>query len=239
MIEAALMKLRARDEVGPEEERAFRDAVSEVREHRADEVVVRAHVEQQSSRVLIDGIVCRYKDLRNGERQITELHVAGDFVDLHSFTLKKLDHNILTLVPSRVATVPHEALVALSERFPHLTRLLWFSTNLDAAIHREWAVSLGRRTAIARVAHLLCELHVRLEVVGLVEGASYDMPLTQGDLAECLGLTSVHVNRVLKELREQEVATFRGSRVVIQDFDALKRIAEFDETYLYLNRQPR
>jgi CRP-like cAMP-binding protein len=239
MMDAALMKLRARDEVSQEEERAFRGLFSEVVEHRADEIVVRAHVEQDSSRVLLNGILCRYKDLRNGERQITELHVSGDFVDLHSFTLKRLDHNILALVPSRVAVVPHKALVEISEKYPHFTRLLWFSTNLDAAVHREWAVSLGRRTAIARVAHLVCELYIRLEIVGLAGDLTYELPLTQGDIAECLGLTSVHVNRVLKELREQELATFRGSQVRIHDMDALKRIAEFDETYLYLNRQPR
>ena len=132
-----------------------------------------------NSTLLLDGLMCRYKDLRNGSRQISELHVSGDFVDLHSFTLKKLDHNIMALTPCRIAQVPHERLKAITEQFPHLTRVLWFSTNLDAAIHREWVLSLGRRTALARLAHLFCELHARLQIVGLTDGLDYKIGLTQ------------------------------------------------------------
>jgi CRP-like cAMP-binding protein len=183
--------------------------------------------------------MCRYKDLRNGERQVTELHVPGDFVDLHSFTLKRLDHNIMALTPSRVAVVPHDALAEIGSRHPHLTRLLWFSTNLDASIHREWELSLGRRTALAKMAHLFCELYVRLDVVGLVDGFNYELPLTQTDLAECLGLTSVHINRTLKELREQNVVTFRDRVVEIHDWPGLQAVAEFNPSYLYLERRPR
>jgi CRP-like cAMP-binding protein len=176
--------------------------------------------------------MCRYKDLRNGSRQISELHVAGDFVDLHSFTLKKLDHSIMTLTPCRIAPVPHERLKAITEQLPHLTRLLWFSTNLDAAIHREWVLSLGRRTALARTAHLFCELYLRLQLVGLTEGLTYRLELTQVDLAECLGLTSIHVNRTLKALRESDLVEFRGGTVTIRDFDRLASLAEFDPGYL-------
>jgi CRP-like cAMP-binding protein len=239
MIERHLMKLRARDDISAEEERAIRGAVSHQREHPADRTVIRAGEELDHSTLLLEGLMCRYKDLRDGERQITELHVAGDFADLHSMTLKRLDHNVMTLTPCRVAVVPHERLKAITAEHPHLTRVYWFSTNMDAAIHREWAVSLGRRSAIARVANLFCELHVRLGLVGLAEELSYGLPLTQGDLAECLGLTSVHVNRTLKELRERELVEFRGGRVTIQDLGGLQRVAEFDPSYLYLEKRPR
>src|SRR5947209_2821313 len=142
------MKLRARDEISAEEEQAIRDAVAEVKEYPADKTFIRAGEELNQSTLLLDGLMCRYKDLRDGQRQITELHLAGDFVDLHSFTLKKLDHNIMTLTPCTVALVPHDRLTTITEEHPHLTRVYWFSTNLDAAIHREWELSLGRRSAI-------------------------------------------------------------------------------------------
>ena len=236
MIEHHLLKLRARDQVGPEEEQALRDAVSEVRTLSADEIVVHAGRVLAFSILLLDGIMCRYKDLSEGQRQITELHVPGDFADLHSFTLKRLDHNIMTLTPCRLAIVPHSALEKITERFPHLTRLLWFTTNLDAAIHREWEVSLGRRSALSRIAALFCEMKLRLEIVGMTEGLSYDLDLTQTDLAECVGLTPIHVNRTLKELREQGLVQFKSGRVTIHDWNGLVRVAEFDPAYLYLEK---
>ena len=236
MIEHHLLKLRARDQVGPEEEQALRDAVSEVRTLSADEIVVHAGRVLAFSILLLDGIMCRYKDLSEGQRQITELHVPGDFADLHSFTLKRLDHNIMTLTPCRLAIVPHAALEKITERFPHLTRLLWFTTNLDAAIHREWEVSLGRRSALSRIAALFCEMKLRLEIVGMTEGLSYDLDLTQTDLAECVGLTPIHVNRTLKELREQGLVQFKSGRVTIHDWNGLVRVAEFDPAYLYLEK---
>lgn len=239
MIEAHLAKLRARDEISAEEERALRDAFSEFREYPADRTFITRGEELDHSTLLIEGLMCRYKDLRNGERQVTELHVAGDFADLHSFTLKRLDHHMMTLTPCRVGILPHENLTRITERYPHLTRVYWFSTNLDAAIHREWAVSLGRRDALSRAANLFCELYVRLRIVGLTEADSYRLDLTQADLAECLGLTSVHVNRTLKELRERELLEFRGGTVTILDLPELERVAEFDPAYLYLERRPR
>lgn len=239
MIEKLLLKLRARDEVSAQEEGVLRSLVSEVKSVPADVTVVRADVDLSVSNILIEGLMCRYKDLRNGERQITELHVPGDFVDLHSFPLKRLDHNVMSLVPSRYALVPHDRLKEVTESFPHLTRLLWFSTTMDAAIHREWQVSLGRRTSIARIAHVLCELHARLAVVGLAQDLSYRLPLTQFDLAECLGLTSIHVNRTLRELRLMKLATFRNKTVTIEDMEGLKRLAEFNPDYLYLDKRPR
>ncbi|HEX8257559.1 MAG TPA: Crp/Fnr family transcriptional regulator [Allosphingosinicella sp.] len=239
MIEAHLSKLRARDELSEEEERAIRGAVSEVREFPADKTIIRAEQELSVSTLLLDGLMCRYKDLRDGQRQITELHVAGDFADLHSMTLKRLDHNVMTLTPCRAAIVPHDRLKAITEQHPHLTRVYWFSTNMDAAIHREWAVSLGRRAALSRVAHLFCELYVRLGIVGLADDTGYALGLTQTDLAECLGLTSVHINRTLKELRERGLVEFRGGRVTIHDRAGLERVAEFNPSYLYLERRRR
>jgi len=239
MIDKHLMKLRVRDAISAEEEATLRAAIGDVVSYPAHHTFVTAGQELDNSTILLDGLICRYKDLSAGQRQITGLHVPGDYPDLHSFTLKHLDHNVMALTPCRIVLVPHEKLKAITEQHPHLTRMLWFMTNLDAAIHREWEVSLGRRNAIERTAHLFCELEVRLGIVGLVDAGSFALPITQTDLAECLGLTSVHVNRVLKELRESGLVEFRGGKVTITDLPGLRRIAEFDPAYLYLDRRPR
>ncbi|MDP5277889.1 Crp/Fnr family transcriptional regulator [Sphingomonas sp. DG1-23] len=239
MIDKHLMKLRARDDISAEEEQALRDAAGEVIHYPANRTFITAGQELSCSTLLLDGIIARYKDLSDGQRQITELHVAGDFADLHSFTLKHLDHSVMALTPARIVQVPHEKLKDITERHPHLARVLWFSTNLDAAIHREWEVSLGRRNALQRTAHIFCELQVRLGIVGLASEQGYALPITQVDLAECLGLTSVHVNRVLKELRERALVEFRSGRVTITDLAGLRSLAEFDPAYLYLDKRRR
>lgn len=237
MIERHLAKLRVRDEISDDEERAIRGAVSETRKLEAGVTFIHAGDLLSHSTLLLEGLMCRYKDLRGGERQISEIHVPGDFADLHSFTLKHLDHNLMTLTPVRIALVPHDNLRRITEDFPHLTRVYWFSTNLDAAMHREWTLSLGRRNAISRTAALFCELQVRLGLVGLADDSGFELDLNQSELAECLGLTSVHVNRTLRELREQGVVTFRNKLVAIHDLGALQRIAEFDPSYLYLDKR--
>lgn len=239
MIDQLLMKLRARDDVSVEEEDILRASISEIRTVAADQVVVRADVDLTECNLLVEGMMCRYKDLENGERQISELHVPGDFVDLHSFPLKRLDHNVLALVPSRIAIIPHERVLQITEQHPHLTRLLWFLTTLDAAIHREWVLSLGRRTAIARIAHLFCELHLRLAIVGIGDDSGFALPLTQQDLAECIGLTPVHCNRVLGALKSEGAVTFQRRRVALHDLPRLRQIAEFKANYLFIEKRPR
>lgn len=238
MINSHLQKLRRRHDISTAEEAAIRDSISDVRKVRADEVVARAGDLLSECTLLVEGWLARVKDLRSGVRQFTELHVPGDFADLHSFTLKRLEHDVVSLTPCTIATVPHERMRELTETFPHLGRVYWFSTNLDAAIHREWTVCMARRSAMARVAHLLCEMCVRLDIVGRVQDRSFDFPLTQTDLAECLGLTSVHVNRTLQELRKRKLISLENRRATILEPDALHEVAEFDPAYLYLEAEP-
>jgi CRP-like cAMP-binding protein len=238
-IAGLLLKLRARDLVGREEEEVLRASVAELHEYPAGRTIVRSGTTLSASTLLVDGIVCRYKDLADGQRQIMELHVAGDFVDLHGFLLKRLDHNVGAMTAVRVAMVPHDALRGITETHPHLGRMLWFSTLLDASIHREKILSIGRRSALARIAHMFCELLVRLRIAGLASETGYALPLTQADLADATGLTSVQVNRMLKKLRDENLLTFRGGTVTIGDWEQLQRIAEFDPTYLHLERRPR
>lgn len=239
MIDKHLLKLRARYDISEAEESLIRSFVSPPTEVAAKQTVIRGGDLLSRSTLLLEGMMCRYKDLANGTRQITELHVAGDFVDLHSFTLKSLDHNIMALTPCTIATVDHSDLKRVTEESPHLTRIYWFTTNLDAAVHREWVLSLGRRSAISRTAHLFCELHVRLGIVGLADDNGFDLALTQVDLAECLGMTAVHLNRTLRDLRDQKIVQFRSRRVVIGDLAQMRRTAEFSTEYLYLDKEPR
>src|SRR5687768_8880993 len=234
-----MFKLRARDRISDDEAAILRDSIAEIIELPPGKVLVRAGVELSVCTLLFDGIVGRYKDLADGQRQIMELHVTGDFLDLHSFLLKRLEHNVGSMTPVRMAIVPHEAIRKITEEQPHLTRILWFSTLLDAAIHREKILTVGRRSAVARLAHLFCELAVRLGIVGKADETGYRLDLTQTDLADVTGLTAIHVNRMLKKLRDGGLMTFRGGEVVIHDWEGLQRIAEFDPAYLFLERRPR
>lgn len=239
MIDAHLQKLRARDRISADEEAAIRLAISEVRKVRADVTVVEQGQVLRESLLLLEGWMARTKDLSDGRQQISELQFGGDFVDLHGFTLKRLDHNVTSLTPCRVAVVPHGNFSRLLDRFPHLARVYWMMTNIDAAIHREWTVSLGRRSALQRMAHLFCEIFERLKVVGQTDGRSYDFPLTQQQLSECLGLTPVHVNRTLQELRKRGLIEVHKRRATIPDLAALQAAGEFDADYLYVERCPR
>jgi CRP-like cAMP-binding protein len=191
------------------------------------------------SSLLLDGFAARYKLLRNGRRQITALHIPGDFVDLHSFLLKKMDHGVVALTRCRVGLVPHSTLHEITETHLHLGRLLWLSTLIDAAIHREWLVAMGRRPALNQIAHLVCELFLRLQAVGLTQDKSFELPLTQAELGDVLGLSTVHVNRVIQQLRADGVITWSEKRIVIEDWSHLQQIAEFDPTFLNLENEPR
>lgn len=238
MISVHLKKLRRRIEISAEEERSIRQAVAETRRVGADQILIRGGEELSSSIVLLDGWLARSKDLAGGERQVTELHVAGDFADLHGFTLKRLDHDVVTLSECVVAVVPHERLQQITERYPRLARAFWFSTNVDGAINRELALSLGQRSAIARMAHLFCELYARLDVVGRTKSNGYEFPLTQRELSECLGLTVVHANRTLQELRRRGLVELENRQLTILDRRGLEGLAEFDPAYLYIERLP-
>lgn len=237
MITPHLKKLRQRTDISAVEERALRDSFLDVRTVAADQMLIRAGEDLTSSILLLDGWMARSKDLESGERQVLELHVSGDFPDLHGFTLKRLDHDVVTLSDCTIAVVPHERLLEITRDHPHLARVYWLSTNIDAAITRELAMSLGRRSAISRMAHLFCELYLRLNVVGRTERNHYEFPLTQRELSECLGITVVHVNRTLQELRRKRMIEFENRNVTILDRKGLEGIAEFDPNYLYLDHR--
>jgi CRP-like cAMP-binding protein len=210
------------------------EAIAEVRTLGPRETIVRAGERLEQSTLLIEGFMSRYIDDRRGLRQLVAVHVPGDFVDLHAYPLKTLDHDVATMTAAAVAIVPHTALDRIKAEMPALVIKLWFATLIDAAIHRAWLFRLGRLDALGRVAHFLSETNARLISAGLSDGRRFALGLTQNDLAEICGLTSVHVNRIMRQLREERLCTFRSSLVEIPDPEKLARRGEFDPAYLYI-----
>ncbi len=208
------------------------------------EVAANVDIVVQGSRpgysvLLLEGFCGRYTLLPDGDRQITALHISGDFVDLHSFLVKRLDHAVATMSHCRIAEVQHRELRAVTEKQPHLARLLWLTTLTDAAIHREWLVALGARTAPSRLAHFVCETYLRLTLVDRARDNRFDLPMTQNDLGDTLGLTAVHVNRTLQDLRGRGLLAWHGGTVEILDWHALAKFGQFDATYLSYGQEPR
>lgn len=238
MSQHLLERLKQLERISAEEEAEILGLPASERHFSRGEDVVKQGSSPTFSCLLLDGFAARYKVLQDGQRQITALHVPGDFVDLHSFLLKRMDHAIIAVTDCRVAIVPHDKLREVTERLPHLTRVLWLTTLIDGAIHREWVVAIGRRTAAQHFAHLICELYLRLEAVGLIHERSFELPLTQAEIADTLGLSPVHTNRVVQELRRSQLLSWRSHILTVHDFDALTKLAEFDPSYLNLDGKP-
>lgn len=236
-VAAFVRKLSRRDDLSATEVSALEVLKGRVRDFRAGEDVIGlcAHVENSS--LLLAGVCGRYSAFRNGPRQFTEINVPGDFIDLHGFVMKQLDHGVLAFSDCRILEVPHAELRALTNAHPHLTRLLWLETVIDAAIHRQWLLSMGRQNGPARLARLLCELYVRLETVDLAYDLRMDLPMTQQQVGEALGFSPVHTNRTIQTLREKRLLTWRDQEVDILDWPGLAAMSEFDPTYLRLTKE--
>ncbi|MFV3131968.1 Crp/Fnr family transcriptional regulator [Niveispirillum sp. KHB5.9] len=222
----------------PAERLRLEAAITEIQTLEPRKILVRAGDPLHQSTLLLEGIMSRYIDDRNGLRQLVAIHVPGDFLDLHGFPLKVLDHDVATMTAVTVALVPHVELDAITQEMPQLTRKLWHATLIDAAIHRAWLFRLGRLDAVGRVAHFLCETNARLISAGLSDGRRFALGLTQADLAEICGLTNVHVNRVLRHLREERLCVFRSSLVEIAEPRKLAARGQFDPAYLYIDDLP-
>ena len=218
----------------PDADRRLLDGIAApAKDVAAREDLIREGDDPRDVQLILEGFACRYKLLPDGGRQITAFLIPGDFCDLHVFILKAMDHSIATMSPCRVVAIPREKILELTER-PAIARALWWAALVDEAILREWLVNLGARPADQRIAHLLCELLVRLRTVGLVNGDSYELPITQHDLADTMGLTNVHVNRVLQRLRSEGAITLKSKRLVIEDVERLMAFCGFDGSYLHL-----
>ncbi len=184
--------------------------------------------------LLLRGFAYRHKVTGDGQRQIMSVHMSGEFLDLQNSFLEVADHNVQALTRCDIAVVPVDALRKLADARPRVGRAMWVETLIDSAIFREWIVNVGRRDSITRIAHLLCEVSLRLEAAGLAHDRRYEMPMTQEQIADCTGLTPVHVNRVLKELGRLGLIEREKRAVSIVDWDRLQHVGDFNTRYLHL-----
>ncbi len=189
--------------------------------------------------LILKGWAYRYKHLADGRRQIMAYLVPGDLCDIQIFLFEKMDHSIGLLSDAEVVKIPAAEILALMDRFPRIERALLWGTLVDEATLREWLLNVGQRFALQRLAHLFCELCVRLSVVGLVDDdESFILPVTQADLADTTGMTTVHINRTLQRLRRDKLIETGQRRLKILDFAGLAAIAGFEETYLHTDGPP-
>jgi CRP-like cAMP-binding protein len=230
-----LRKLANFTQLSDEESAVVNESTLDARVFAAGEDVISQGDRTGGVKLLLEGFACRYKVLEDGRRQIVAFFVPGDLCDLRVFILKRMDHSIGAVVESKVATISPENVLKMTHNYPTLTRALWWSTLVEEAIAREWIVNVGQRNALERIAHLFCELLYRFRAVGMNEGNSCTLPLTQVELAETMGLSPVHVNRTLQELRRQKLITLEGGTLTIQDLPALKEVSFFNPDYLHLD----
>jgi CRP-like cAMP-binding protein len=192
----------------------------------------------RSAFVLTRGMAFRYRLMPDGKRQILTFLIPGDIFGLQAFLLTAMDHSIATLVPTRVATISRDTVFDLFDNHPRIGAALWWAALQEEAILRERIVALGRRSSRGRVAYLLCELVWRQIAVGLTEDHAIRMPLTQVELADVLGLTSVHMNRILQGFRRDNLITLAHHRLTLPDVERLQEIAGFNQNYLHLGSAP-
>jgi CRP-like cAMP-binding protein len=197
--------------------------------------IVREFDRAEHSCVLLSGFAMRHKIVTGGRRQILSIHMKGEMVDLQNSLLGTADHSVQMLTAGRVATIPREAINRIAWERPAIGKAMWIDTLVDASIFREWIANVGRRDARTRVAHVLCEFSLRLKVAGLGEPTDYEMPLTQEQLADATGLTSVHVNRTLKLLEKDRLIERNTARsITIGDWRKLADAGDFNSGYLHL-----
>jgi CRP-like cAMP-binding protein len=232
-----IRKLESIADLTPEERQAVLDLPMRVEELRADQDIVRDGDRPSRCCLVLEGFGCRYKMTDEGKRQIMSFHVSGDIPDLQSLHLKVMDHSLATITRSKVGFINHEDVRGLCHRQPRIGDIFWRDTLIDAAIFRQWMIGIGRKLAYARIAHLICELFVKCQGVGLTDGYTFPFPMTQTELGDALGLSTVHVNRTFMELRGDALIVTQGDTMTIKDWEGLKKAGEFDPTYLH--QEPR
>jgi CRP-like cAMP-binding protein len=234
-IERMIRRLDARVPLSDADREAIRSLPFAFRTLDAANYLVREGEPPEVCYLLISGFAYRHKVTGDGERQIVAVHMAGDFLDLQNSMLSVADHNVQALTRCEVALVPVAALRALASEHPAVAMAMWIETLIDAAVFREWIVNVGRRDALSRIGHLLCEFALRLRAAGLADDSgTYEFPMTQEQLADTVGLTPVHVNRVLKELGRLGLISRERRAVTIVDWDRLRHVGDFSERYLHM-----
>lgn len=214
-------------------------ATMHVRQIAAREELTREGERPRHLTLVLDGWAYRSKLLEDGRRQIVGIILPGDLCDFNLLLVQHIDHSITALTPLTCAELDRSEVSAALTGLPRLLRALWWDLMVTMEIQREWIVSLGQRSSLERLAHLLCELYLRAELVGLVHDGELSLPLTQHDLAETTGITTVHLNRMVRELRRQRLVDWKGRRLQLLDLDGLRRLALFSTSYLHLDHEGR
>jgi CRP-like cAMP-binding protein len=197
--------------------------------------IIRERDATTHSCLLLSGFAIRHKIVVDGARQIVAIHMKGDLVDLQNSFLTVADHSVQVLTESEVAFIPRDEIKKLAFARPNVGMAMWFDTLVDGSVFREWIANVGRRDARTRIAHLLCEFSLRLKVAGLGEATNYELPMTQEQIADTTGLTSVHTNRTIKVLEAEGLITRSTSRsITIGDWQKLADAGDFDSNYLHL-----
>ncbi|WP_245447241.1 Crp/Fnr family transcriptional regulator [Methylobacterium sp. 17Sr1-1] len=236
-MDMLIRKLESISRISDEERRAIEHLPVTGRHLAAHQDIVREKDQPSQCCLLLEGWMCRYQVLSEGKRQIFSFHIPGDIPDLQSLHLKVMDHSVCTMTQATVAFIPHEALLELTAALPDIAAKLWRDTLVDGAIFRQWMTGIGRRSATEAIAHLFCEMYVKLEAVGLARDHAYRLPITQAELGDALGLSNVHVNRTLRELRRGELITLHGGKLEINNWQEIAKLCDFDPTYLHLERR--
>jgi CRP-like cAMP-binding protein len=232
-----IRKLESIFPLSEEEKQALQGLPVQVTVLKPDQDIVRVGDRPSQCCLVLEGFTCVYKLTAEGKRQIMAMHVPGDIPDLQSLHLEVMDNSLATMSQCTVGFIQHSDLHRVCERYPRITAALWRETLVDASIFREWLLNIGRREAYTRMAHLLCEFLARLKAVGLAQDDTFDLPLTQAELADCTGTSTVHVNRVLQALRANGLIQSKGTQITIPDRDRLEEIGEFDPLYLHLKEK--
>jgi CRP-like cAMP-binding protein len=235
ILEPLVRKLKQWRPLDAGDEEALRALPFRVIKLRPQEYVVREGDKPQNSCLMLKGFAFRHKVAGNGGRQIFSIHMEGDLADLQNSLLGTADHNLQALTHVEVALLPVEAVQEIAFSRPAIGRAMWYETLVDASIFREWTLNVGRRDARTRAAHMLCEFSLRLETAGLGERCNYELPMTQEQLADALGLTSVHINRTLMALASDGLITRSQRSIQIDDWPRLAKAGDFDQAYLHLN----
>ena len=235
-LEPLLRKLQLWQRLDDAERSAVLALPHHVERFASGKYIVRQGDQAKFSCLMLSGYSYRHKITGDGARSIVALHMAGDMVDLQNSLLETADHSVQTLTEAEVALIPREHVVKLAFAYPKVGMAMWYDTLVDGSVFREWIANVARRDAAARLSHLLCEFGVRLQALGLAKRDSFELPMTQEQLADATGLTAVHVNRTLKELEAQGLIKRTNRYVAVGDWDRLEKAGDFDASYLHLGR---
>lgn len=233
-LDVLVRKLATRSRLSADDKKILLALPVTTRRYEARRDIILEGLHNNQCCIVLEGLLCRYKVVQNGGRQILSLHMPGDIPDLQSIHIETMDHTVGTLSPAVVGFVPHSAITNALQQSYSVSKAFWLEVLVEASILRGWTVSIGKRSAPERIAHFICEYTTRMAAIGLSDGVTCHLPLNQPDIGDALGLSTVHINKKLRELRREGLFEIRGNRIRVFDWQSLCERADFDPNYLHL-----